>query len=47
MKEIRFKTSPAPPFRLEHADVVTDPLFLVLRYALGNPRDITDFLGNS
>ena len=29
---------------LENADVVVDPLLLVLRYALGDPSDIADFL---
>jgi len=29
---------------LEHADVVVDPLLLVLSYTLGNPSDVADFL---
>lgn len=29
---------------LKHADVVPDPLFLVLRNTLGYPCDITDLL---
>lgn len=35
------------PCPLEHTDVVADPLFLVLCYALGNPCDVADFLGNN
>ena len=29
---------------LEHGDVVADPVFLVLRNALGDPGDVADFL---
>lgn len=32
---------------LEHGDVVADPVFLVLRNALGDPGDVADFLQES
>ena len=30
---------------LEYTDVVVNPLLLVLRYTLGNPSDVPNFLG--
>lgn len=30
--------------RLKDTDIITNPLFLVLRNALGYPRDVADFL---
>lgn len=35
----------APSFSLEHADVITDSLLLVLRNTFGNPCDVANFLG--
>lgn len=32
------------PQCLKYADIISDPLLLVLRYTLGDPRDISNFL---
>lgn len=34
----------SPCEKSEYADIVADPLLLVLCYALGDPRDVADFL---
>jgi hypothetical protein len=31
---------------LEYTDVVSDPLFLVLRYTLSDPSDVPNFLAD-
>jgi hypothetical protein len=41
-RKIRWMHASGGP--LEHGDVVADPVFLVLRNALGDPGDVADFL---
>ena len=44
-RKIRWMRASGGP--LEHGDVVADPVFLVLRNALGDPGDVADFLNET